>query len=127
MNPVERPLLVACLCAQWCGVCRDYEPVFAQAAQAFEARADFIWVDIEDHDETLGNIDVETFPTVLIARADEVLFFGAVAPHGSTLARIVESASAGELTPPVVEQPVEGLAARVRALPKIAVERRAGR
>lgn len=110
------PLLVACLCAEWCGTCRDYRPIFEGAAR--EAAADLRWVDIEDHDEVLGDLDVENFPTLLIARGDEVLFCGTVLPHAGTLTRMLQSAAAGELrTPPAPG--TAGLPARVRALGRL--------
>jgi thioredoxin 1 len=108
------PLLVACLCAAWCGTCRDYEPLF-DSLRAEHPDAQFAWVDIEDNDEVLGPIDVENFPTLLIARGDRPLFFGTVLPHVQTLSRLVQSATEGNL-PGVREAGLEGMPARIRAL-----------
>ena len=108
-------ILVAGLCAQWCGTCRDYLPLFERQATRFDGRATFAWVDVEDHDEVMGHIDVENFPTLLIARGDEVLFYGTVLPHEQTLARLVESAQAGDLKP-VRDPALAGLPQRVRAI-----------
>jgi hypothetical protein len=70
---------VACLCAAWCGVCRDWRPTFvAQAREHPHLR--FAWVDVEDEDEAMGDVDIETFPTLLVARGDEVLFLGPIPP-----------------------------------------------
>lgn len=70
---------VACLCAAWCGVCRDWQPAFvAQARKHPHLR--FAWVDVEDEDEAMGDVDIETFPTLLVARGDEVLFLGPIPP-----------------------------------------------
>jgi thioredoxin 1 len=110
------PLLVACLCAQWCGTCRDYRAVFDALAAELGAATRFAWVDIEDEADALGDeLDVENFPTLLVARGDTVLFFGTLTPHPPTLARLVQSALAGELRP-VTEGPAAGLPAKVRAL-----------
>jgi thioredoxin 1 len=106
-------LLVAGLCAEWCGTCREYEPLLAQQARAFAGRADFAWIDVEDHDEVLGALDIENFPTLLIARADEVLFYGTVLPHMQTLARLVQTALDGDLKP-VRDASLAGLPERVR-------------
>ena len=111
--PAE-PLLVACLCAAWCGSCRDYRATF-DALAASHADVEFAWVDIEDDADALGDPDIENFPTLLIARGDTVLFYGTVLPHAQTLHRLVQSALAGDL-PPVVDPSLAGLPARVRAL-----------
>ena len=108
------PLLVAGLCAQWCGTCREYEPLFDQQSRAFAEQASFAWVDVEDHDEVLGSLDVENFPTLLIARGDEVLFYGVVTPHAQTLARLVQTALDGGLKP-VNHSSLAGLPQRVRS------------
>ena len=109
------PLLVACLCAQWCGTCRDYRAVFDALAGELNGAAQFVWVDIEDEADALGDIDVENFPTLLVARGDTVLFFGTLTPHPPTLSRVVRSALAGEQRP-VAEARLVGLPAKVRAL-----------
>ena len=111
--PADAPLLVAGLCAQWCGTCREYLPLFERQSTAFAERARFAWVDVEDHAEVMGPIDVEDFPTLLIARGDEVLFFGTVTPHEQILARLVQSALAGDLEP-VGDVSLTGLPQRVR-------------
>ena len=108
------PLLVAGLCAQWCGTCREYQPLFDQQATAFGERTRFAWVDVEDHDEVLGSIDVENFPTLLIARGDEVLFYGVVTPHAQTLGRLVQTALDGDLKP-IRDPSLDGLPQRVRS------------
>jgi len=52
-------LLVACLCAEWCGSCRDYRATFAALAERFSADADFAWIDIEDESDALGDPDID--------------------------------------------------------------------
>lgn len=84
------PLLVACLCAEWCGACRDYRSVFEQVAQEHSGLR-FVWVDIEDEAELVDPVEVENFPTLLIAAADGVRFFGTVLPHRDTLVRLLRS------------------------------------
>ena len=109
-------LLVACLCAQWCGVCRDYAPLMMRTLATFDAKqVRVVWVDIEDHDEVLGDLDVESFPTLLLARGTDVLFFGTVPPHAQTLERLVQSALAGDLRRPPVSADVQTLLGNVQA------------
>jgi thioredoxin 1 len=81
---------VICLCAAWCGTCRDWEGAFAEAAAA-HPHARFHWVDIEDEADVIGDVDIETFPTVLIANGGQALFFGPVLPSGGQLARLLQS------------------------------------
>lgn len=71
---------VVCLCAEWCNACREYRRQFAQRA----ARADdalHLWVDIEDEADALGDLDIETFPTLLVLHRDRPTFFGPVLPQ----------------------------------------------
>jgi len=98
------PLLVACLCAQWCRTCDAYRDTLRSVrddlaighpAQALR----FVWIDIEDEAELVGDLDIEDFPTLLLARAGQVLFFGPLLPHAQTLSRFVRSALAGDLPP----------------------------
>ncbi len=90
----EPDLLVVCLCAQWCGVCRDYDAVFQQVASRFP-RARFVWIDVEDESDLLDPVEVENFPTVLIAVGAEPRFFGTLTPHAGTIERMVRESAAG--------------------------------
>ena len=82
--------LVICLCAQWCGTCRDYRAGFEGLAADFSG-VDFRWLDIEDEADQLGDLDVENFPTLYIRRGESVLFFGTLLPHLATLRRLIET------------------------------------
>ncbi len=93
-----RPL-VACLCAEWCGSCRDYRATFAALAAQFAADAEFAWIDVEDDADALGDPDIENFPTLLIADAAALRFFGPVTPQAQTAERLVREALDGALTP----------------------------
>jgi len=83
-------LIVACLCAAWCNTCTAYRPVFDQLAAQLPDDS-FVWIDIEDQADLLDDIDVETFPTILIAQQGRTLFFGPMLPHLDALRRLVES------------------------------------
>lgn len=80
---------VFCLCAEWCGTCRDYRAGFQALASRFPSIR-FLWLDIEDRAEDMGDLDVENFPTLLIMRGGLVLFFGTMLPHAGHLQRTVE-------------------------------------
>jgi thioredoxin 1 len=84
------PLLdIVCLCAAWCGTCRDYEATFAQLQQALPGHR-YRWIDIEDEAELVGEIDVETFPTLLVAHEGRVMFAGPVLPRLGDAQRLLE-------------------------------------
>lgn len=85
--------LVACLCAGWCGSCRDYRATFAALARERPGMR-FVWVDIEDEADALARfeLDIENFPTVLVARGGELRFLGTLLPHAATLARTLDAA-----------------------------------
>jgi thiol-disulfide isomerase/thioredoxin len=99
---------VICLCAGWCGVCRDWRPAFEQAARDNPALR-FAWVDVEDEADAMGDVDIETFPTVMVAHGRQALFLGPVQPSAAQLTRLVESLQAQQ-------QPAAGLAADAQAL-----------
>jgi len=71
---------VVCLCAAWCGTCREYEATFEALQQANPGHR-YRWIDIEDEADAIGDIDVETFPTLMLAHAGRLLFAGPVLPR----------------------------------------------
>jgi thioredoxin-like negative regulator of GroEL len=81
---------VACLCAGWCGTCTSYRAAFEQLAARHTGQR-FLWIDIEDQAEVVGELDVENFPTLLIQRADMVAFFGTVLPDPALAERLLEA------------------------------------
>jgi len=107
--------LVACLCAAWCRTCDEYRVTFDSLAGEFGAKARFVWVDIEDDEDALGDVDVADFPTLLVAAGDEVRFFGPVLPHAQTARQLLRRALQGELGE-VATPALAGLPARLRAL-----------
>lgn len=80
--------IVACFCAAWCDVCRQYRSGFEALAAEFPGKQ-FIWVDIEDQADLIGDIDIDNFPTLLIQRGDTVAFFGTILPDVRQTARLV--------------------------------------
>ena len=86
----ENPLTVVSLCAQWCGVCRDWRDPFDRVAQSLP-HVHWRWLDIEDEADLVDELDVETFPTLLVARGRDVLFFGPVLPQAGALTRLLVS------------------------------------
>ena len=81
---------VLCFCAQWCGVCRGFQAVF-EALEAQFPGLRTAWVDVEDDEAIVGDLDIETFPTILIAGAGQARFFGPVLPQAGVLVRLIDS------------------------------------
>ncbi|MBE0546825.1 MAG: thioredoxin [Rubrivivax sp.] len=85
---------VACLCAAWCRLCGDYRAVLRQVAAELapaEPTLQWHWIDIEDEAELLGDVDVETFPTLVIADSAAVRFAGPLTPQPDTLRRLLRA------------------------------------
>jgi len=72
--------LVVCFCAAWCDTCRAYQAEFATLADDC-AQHVFVWADIEEYPDLLGEADIENFPTLLIANNGKPCFFGPVLPQ----------------------------------------------
>ena len=51
----------------------------------------FAWIDIEDHAELLGEVDVENFPTLMVQIKGRVVFYGPMLPHIGHLERLLDS------------------------------------
>jgi thiol-disulfide isomerase/thioredoxin len=102
-------LWVVCLCAEWCGACREYRPLFEQVARAHPSLR-FAWVDIEDHAELADDFDVETFPTLLVAGESGTRFLGPLLPHAETLARLLGALQPARASSPEVRTLLGALA-----------------
>ena len=90
-------LTVACLCAAWCRTCDAYRAVFDAAVDELRASGWVVaahWIDIEDEADLLGDLDVETFPTLLVAHGVQVRFFGPLEPQPETVRRMLLAATA---------------------------------
>lgn len=113
----EPVLDIACLCADWCGTCRDYAATFAALQRAWPGLR-WRWIDIEDEAALVGEVDVETFPTLLVAHQGEVLFAGPVLPGEAAARRLIEVHGLGLKPAPALADAAQGAAyaALARAL-----------
>ncbi|MFL6656605.1 MAG: thioredoxin family protein [Massilia sp.] len=85
--------IVACLCAAWCGTCASYRASFETLAERHPDKH-FVWIDIEDQAEVVGDLDVDNFPTLLIQRHDVVAFFGTMLPDPALAERLLQAQTA---------------------------------
>lgn len=79
---------VTCLCAEWCDTCVEYRPDFLALAREFP-QAEFRWLDIEDHADEVGDLEVENFPTIRVTRGEIVLFHGTQLPIAGHLRKLL--------------------------------------
>jgi thioredoxin 1 len=109
-------LLVVCLCAAWCYVCEDFRATLAGLAQA-HADVGFVWVDIEDDSELVGDVDIEDFPTLAVFRGDTPVFFGVTRSTAPAISRTLASLLGSPPRPVAVPE-------QIAALPRALVGRR---
>jgi thiol-disulfide isomerase/thioredoxin len=82
--------LALCFCAAWCDACKAYKPKLEVLASQ-NPDICFVWIDIEDHPDLLGDEDVENFPTIGILDGRSVRFMGTILPHIEHLERLLEA------------------------------------
>ena len=82
--------VVACLCAAWCGTCTSYRATFEQFS-AMHPELCFVWIDIEDQANAVGDLDVENFPTLLMQKDGVVAFFGTMLPELALAERLLQA------------------------------------
>jgi thiol-disulfide isomerase/thioredoxin len=96
VSPVElqqhltsKATIIACLCADWCDVCKAYRPKFDALAEQYPALL-FLWIDIEDQASLVDHLEVDNFPTLLIQQQDIVTFYGTMLPDTAHLKRQID-------------------------------------
>ncbi len=105
MSPVASPGLpvppcrrvVVVLCAAWCRTCEAYGPVFERLRETYPA-LQWHWVDVEDEAEIVGEIDVQTFPTLVIADDGRPWFAGPVLPRAEAARQLLAQPLGGPRT-----------------------------
>lgn len=92
---LEQPdvTVILCFCAAWCDACKEYQPKFEALGHQYP-EAVFVWADIEDYPELLGDDDVENFPTIAIVQGKKIRFLGTLLPHIEHLNRLIQAMQA---------------------------------
>ncbi|MFL9880414.1 thioredoxin family protein [Herbaspirillum rhizosphaerae] len=85
--------VVACLCAGWCGSCREYAVNFSAWAER-RPEHHFVWIDIEDQADLVGDLDIDNFPTLLMQQGSTVGFFGTMEPDTRQSERLLQALTA---------------------------------
>ncbi len=97
MQPASEPcadrLIVACLCAQWCSVCRQWKASFDSLAMQFP-QASWIWVDVEDKAEVLGDFEPDNFPVLAVQRGAHLVFCATLPQQTGIWQRLIEELGA---------------------------------
>ena len=73
----------------------------------------FAWVDVEEDAELADDIDIETFPTLLIVEGARVLFFGPLLPGVEPLRRLMRAIDDNGAQPIAIDDETRGLALRL--------------
>jgi len=90
--PPSKPIFSAIRSRPWWCVTAppQYRPQFERLAAQWPQHG-FIWVDIEENPEWLGDRDVEDFPTLLVQGANgRNMFFGTQLPYIGHLERLLK-------------------------------------
>ncbi|HZZ91480.1 MAG TPA: thioredoxin family protein [Usitatibacter sp.] len=95
MQSDEEGLTVVALCAEWCGTCREFRPVF-EAIAAARPRARFAWIDIEDEPGVLGEAEIETFPSLAVWRGGLPVHYGPSPPQRGVVERLLGALAVAE-------------------------------
>ena len=73
----------------------------------------FVWLDVEDREDVAGDLDIETFPSILVAQGEQAKFLGPVLPQAGVLARMLQSLPADAAARPADVQEAQDLLQRL--------------
>ena len=79
---------VYCLCAEWCGVCREFKPSMDELRLPGVA---LHWIDVEEEPEWGDLQDITSFPILVIKEGGKTVFTGSVEPHLPHIRRLLLS------------------------------------
>jgi thioredoxin-like negative regulator of GroEL len=80
--------LVIGLGAEWCQLCTDFKPYFFHLSET-EKNILWLWYNLEEHEELLGNFYPETLPLVWIYQGSKLIRYGRPAELNSSSASVI--------------------------------------
>ncbi len=105
--------LVVCLCAAWCDTCEEFRSTFERLSQG-DPGSVYLWIDIEDDSELVGDLDIENFPTLAVFRGALPLYYGVTLPQEPVVARTLASLCADARAQANVPEAVRALPRALR-------------
>ncbi len=84
------------------------------SVKANHPQTQFVWLDIEEEADLLHPLDVENFPTLLIAVGDTPHFFGTITPQAQTLEHLVRHAASDQGAAGLADPQLRAAVARIR-------------
>ena len=92
-------VVVVALCAAWCTTCREFRAAFGDVARA-RTSISLVWIDVEDDADLLGDLDIETFPTLAIYEGSALRHYGVVLPQAALIERLIDAAAGASVDAP---------------------------
>ena len=70
LQKTDQPLVVD-FWAPWCGPCKNFAPIFSQAAAQLEPKARFIKINTEVEQAIAGQFNIRSIPTLAVFKAGQ--------------------------------------------------------